>query len=524
MLADDHDAEDATQAVFLALSQHARSIRRQESVAGWLHGVALHTARSYRRKLGRSRARDAAHAVPEVVATPDAFDELSVREAREVLHAELDRLPERYKSPLVLIYLEELSHAEAARALGWSPGRFRGRLERARAMLGQRLVAHKLTFGGALALAGLAIAVPKTLAAEVATTTLAIGVTGSAVGAMPTVAIEVAAEVGRTVALAKAPSIAAGLVAAAVVGGVGAVALTVPNGGRVPEPGPPPGFVTSQPRGWGYHVGHVVMTTGEGFYVLNPDGGSPAGISAPLTSGAVTRFRCCPTALAYEKAGPAGRTLHLWRYADPFSEVPLAADIVDFFWCQETRRLVVTTPSGDAFLLDELTLARKPLKLPAGLRAIDASPTGDTLLCVRPGEGGRAGLCLHNVGTGQSAAVADDLPADLAPRWRLAPDLSRAAGMTRNAAGQLLPALAEVATRRMILLPPGDVNDFLAWSPDSRAVLLARRGPGGELDAIAARRLDLPWETVTLDNLVVTRFRPEGDLVQFRPRAADWQR
>ena len=113
VLADDHDAEDATQAVFLALSQHARSVRRQESVAGWLHGVALHTARSYRRKLGRSRARDAAHAVPEAAATPDAFDELSVREAREVLHAELDRLPERYRSPLVLIYFEELSHAAA---------------------------------------------------------------------------------------------------------------------------------------------------------------------------------------------------------------------------------------------------------------------------------------------------------------------------------------------------------------------------------------------------------------------------
>ena len=62
VLQDAHDAQDAFQAVFLVLANKARSIRRQDSVASWLFGVAQRVAararnRAARRRSNRSKGR-----------------------------------------------------------------------------------------------------------------------------------------------------------------------------------------------------------------------------------------------------------------------------------------------------------------------------------------------------------------------------------------------------------------------------------------------------------------------------------
>jgi RNA polymerase sigma factor (sigma-70 family) len=138
------DAEDAAQATFLVLAQKASSVRKHDSLPSWLHGVALRTARKLRAANSRRQAREGLAVAPQVAA-----EDLTVREAEEMLHAELEKLPARYNGPLILCYLHGKTHDEAAAELGWTVAVFRGRLERARNKLRDRLTRRGVGFGAA---------------------------------------------------------------------------------------------------------------------------------------------------------------------------------------------------------------------------------------------------------------------------------------------------------------------------------------------------------------------------------------
>jgi RNA polymerase sigma factor (sigma-70 family) len=142
-----HDAEDAFQATFLVLARKANSIRKQESLGSFLHGVAYHLAEKLRTKTRRRSAHERAAASRE---SADPVEDITWRELRSVLDEELAKLPEQYRTPLVLCYLEGKTQDEAAKRLGWSKSTFRRRLERARDLLGRRLNRRGLALSAAL--------------------------------------------------------------------------------------------------------------------------------------------------------------------------------------------------------------------------------------------------------------------------------------------------------------------------------------------------------------------------------------
>jgi RNA polymerase sigma factor (sigma-70 family) len=147
VLHDPHEAEDAFQATFLLLVRKAAAIGKPELLANWLYGVAYRTSLKARAEAVRRRARqrkffDLAAAEP---AAESVWQEL-----RPYLDAEVQRLPEKYRVPVVLCYLEGKTHQEAAHLLGCPRETVSTRLARARERLRRGLTRRGLALPAGL--------------------------------------------------------------------------------------------------------------------------------------------------------------------------------------------------------------------------------------------------------------------------------------------------------------------------------------------------------------------------------------
>jgi RNA polymerase sigma factor (sigma-70 family) len=218
VLHNEQDAEDAFQATFLILARKAASVRRPEAIAGWLHEVAHRVALKAQACANRRRAREG-QVTPMTPADPTL--DMTLRDLHRVLHEELHRLPDLYRLPLVLCYLEGRSQEEAARQLGWSKGAFRGRLDRAREMLRRRLVARRVTLSALLCATAVT---PRSAAEALLGSAVAAALQGASSGALSARATVLAEGVVRAMSTSK-PRIAAVLLfLAGLVAGVAALA------------------------------------------------------------------------------------------------------------------------------------------------------------------------------------------------------------------------------------------------------------------------------------------------------------
>src|SRR6516162_1535379 len=140
------NTEDAFQATFLVLAQKLRSVRKRDSLASWLHGVAHRVALKVKDQTAKRNRHERGAAVMEAVPP----DDITWKEFHTALDAELTRLPEHLRLPLILCYLEGRTQEEAASQLGWSKSTLLRRLEEARDALGRRLKGRGLVWSAAL--------------------------------------------------------------------------------------------------------------------------------------------------------------------------------------------------------------------------------------------------------------------------------------------------------------------------------------------------------------------------------------
>jgi RNA polymerase sigma factor (sigma-70 family) len=183
-----HDAEDAFQATFLVLARQAASIRNQESVASWLHGVARRLALVARGRGDRRQARERRAA--DMRRTSGASDK-AWQELQATLDEALRQVPAAYRAPLLLCYLQGKTQEEAARDLGCPLGTVRSRLARGRERLKRALERQGVRLSAAALAAALA--------------------GSSAAAALPAALLRATARAGLAYAAGQAP---AGLVSA----------------------------------------------------------------------------------------------------------------------------------------------------------------------------------------------------------------------------------------------------------------------------------------------------------------------
>jgi RNA polymerase sigma factor (sigma-70 family) len=140
ILHDEHEAEDAFQATFLVLVRKSRSLWVRDSLSPWLHQVAYRAAR-YARTVS---ARRMAHELRAAEMIAQRTDDGESEDLRAALHEEIERLPERFRIPIVLCDLEGRTHEQAARQLGCPVGTVKSRLARGRLRLKDRLARRGL--------------------------------------------------------------------------------------------------------------------------------------------------------------------------------------------------------------------------------------------------------------------------------------------------------------------------------------------------------------------------------------------
>jgi RNA polymerase sigma factor (sigma-70 family) len=174
LLRDAHEAEDAFQATFLVFARKAASIGRRESVGCWLYKVAYRVALRLR---AAAEKRPATGEPARDVPAPPAADDADWRDLRPVLDDEIARLPEKYRAPFVLCYLEGRTNEEAAAQLGCPKGTILSRLARGREWLRSRLARR----GVALSAAALASTLTRNAASAAVPALLACSTTDAAI-------------------------------------------------------------------------------------------------------------------------------------------------------------------------------------------------------------------------------------------------------------------------------------------------------------------------------------------------------
>jgi RNA polymerase sigma-70 factor (ECF subfamily) len=163
---DPADAADTTQDVFLKVFRGMKHFHGESSLKTWIYRIALHEAANRRRWWFRHKAKETSiEPETEAIGVSDnaiqlaltdhsdsPFESVAHHEVQRRVDEELRKVPEPYRTTLILRDLEEMSYEEIAEVLEVSLGTVKSRLTRGRDALRQRLAPYVREVGNELGL------------------------------------------------------------------------------------------------------------------------------------------------------------------------------------------------------------------------------------------------------------------------------------------------------------------------------------------------------------------------------------
>ena len=356
VLSDSNDVEDAFQATFLVLVRKARSVRAEESLGGWLYRVAHRVAVEANRDAVRRRAREMRAAVRSA---SDRDHGGAPDDSWPALHEELARLPEKFRRPVVLCYLEGKTQAEAAAQLRWSGATLRRRLAGARERLRTRLVRRGIAPSAGLLAADFAVdvmaAVPPALASA---TTRAASALALGRAATSTAAVSLTRHVLRSLLMTKLKVAATVAMTTGLIAWIALGPVAAQQGGAVgpgPKPSPVAGPVTPPDGGADPLVFAGVVLDDAG----RPLAGAKLFVSHPTadqfaflrggTSGPDGRFRFEVARAAFDQSGQDNPWIHaaVVAAADGFGPVWMSAATPPLPGSQPADRMTLRLAKDD---------------------------------------------------------------------------------------------------------------------------------------------------------------------------------
>ena len=420
ILGDPHDADDAFQATFLVLVRKAGSVRQRDLVANWLYGVAQQTALRARVLRAKRRTRERQVAVMPETEAPQLAD--TWPELQACLDAELSRLPDKYRSAIVLCDLEGRTRKEVARLFGVPEGTLAGRLTRGRALLAKRLARHGFALsGGTLAVvltrgaASASVPASVMVSAIKAASLFAAGEAAARAGISARVAVlteGVLKAMQFTKLKAAALVLLLGSLLTLACGVIAAPQATGRENVKAVKKArsQPQGVGRQKPRKRHSGPGTLLLARVGALVVLTPEGKEDQKIATPKdTRLFIFSARLSPDCrrAAYVVTGEmglrpparAGEVVPLWPFkvvvgkvgaARPTTVIDLPAHQLYALWTPDGKHLLVTKELGSAsptsfetVRLNPETGRVEPFELPAGVRLLDCSPDGKTLLVIQ---------------------------------------------------------------------------------------------------------------------------------------------
>ena len=457
ILGDAHDAEDAFQATFLVLARRAGSVRKRESVASWLYGIAHRVARRSQADSARRREHERRRVAMTTMESSDDTDRHPSENWPE-LHEEVDRLPEKYREAIVLCYLEGLTTEAAARRLGCAQGTIMSRLSRGRERLRQRLTRRGLAPAVGLLTAGLSAdgagaAVPAALSHSLAHAAIQMAAGTTPAGGVPATVTALSEGVLKMMFLSRLRGIAGAVLA------VGALAAGMEmfvhrTAGARPQDAPASKTTAAAPtvsrnddppRTSNAPAGELVVRAAD----LSRKVGEEPFIGIVAIDPQTAKWRTVYTGLAIGggPASPDGRYLvsaiigrnldpqeaGIWVY-DLTGQTPprrIFEKIGEPFWANDGKQVVIGVPVGvgyrkfETWRINADGSDRTRLPIPDGDLVLDCSRDG-TWLATRtiggePAHKGRLTL-VHPDGTGARHLTEGSADDDYFATFKICPD------------------------------------------------------------------------------------------------------